>query len=139
MTTDIITYHIHRGSRGRSWDGSRQHPISAKIDNGLWEEVLREKAATGTPVNTLINLAITWYLSELDEARRARARGATTQNLDGGTKENALKYILKELSIHEADNLRHICRGLGMPLQDIPLHMCRYLLQNYDRRPFDFI
>lgn len=139
MTTDIINYHNYRGSRGRSWNGSSQRPISAKIDNWLWDEVQKEKAATGTPANTLINLALRWYLAELDEARRARAQGRHFQNLDGGTPENALKYTLKELTIEEADKLRFICKGLGLPLQDIPLHMVRKLLNNYDKRPFDFI
>lgn len=70
MEKDILKYHQYRGSYGRSWHGSLQKPISAKIDYSIMDMIDAEVATSGVTKNRLINLALKWYLTELDDARR---------------------------------------------------------------------
>ena len=76
MEKDILKYHQYRDSHGRSWHGSLQKPISAKIDYSIMDMVDAEIATTGVTRNRLINLALKWYLTELDEARRELVFGS---------------------------------------------------------------
>lgn len=139
MKDNIINYHRWNNSRGRSSMGVCQHPISAKIDLYTWGLMQDEQRASGVKINSLINLAVRWYLDELDEARHAAACGIHAENLKGVTKDNALKYILSKLTDYEADKLKHICKGLRIPLEDLPLHLVREMLENYDEKPFSYL
>lgn len=69
MEKNILKYHQNGGSRGRSWNGCQQKAISAKLDNYVSDMVDSEIRATGVSRNALINMALKWYLEELDEAR----------------------------------------------------------------------
>lgn len=73
MEKDILQYHKYGGSRGRCYMGSNQRAISAKIDNGIMFELDMECAASGLKRNAIINLALKWYIQELDEARKIAA------------------------------------------------------------------
>ena len=83
MEKDILQYHRYGGSRERSLYGCQQKAISAKLDNNVSDMVDSEMKATGVSRNALINMALKWYLEELDEARLLKA-----------TREPGMKYIL---------------------------------------------
>lgn len=76
MEKDILRYHRYQDSHGRSWCGSQQKAISAKIDHSIMDMVDAEVATSGVTRNRLINLALKWYLTELDDARRRVASGS---------------------------------------------------------------
>lgn len=139
MKDNILNYHRWNNSRGRSSMGACQHPISAKIDLNTWDLMQEEQGASGVKINALINLAVRWYIEELDEARRAAACGGMVENFEGGTKYNTLKYILSQLTIGETNKLTHICRNLGMNIEDLPLHLIRKMLESYDEKPFLYL
>lgn len=139
MKDNILNYHRWNNSRGRSRFGVYQHPISAKIDIPTWGMIEDEQRASGVKLNSLINLAVKWYIEELDEARRAAAISRPPEFLEGGTSENCTKYILSQLTIGETNKLTHICRNLGMNLEDLPLHLIRRMLETYDEKPFAYL
>lgn len=139
MKKNILDYHRWNNSRGRSYYGSNQHPISAKIDLYTWGMMQDEQKASGIKINSLINLAVRWYIEELDEARRAAAISSPPENFNGGTSENCKKYILSQLTIGETNKLTQICRNLGMNLEDMPLHLVRMMLETYDEKPFLYL
>ncbi len=139
MKDNILKYHRWDNSRGRSSMGVCQHPISAKIDLYTWGMMQDEQRASGVKINSLINLAVKWYIEELDEARRAAAISRPLENFNGGTSENCTKYILSQLTIGETNKLTHICRSLGMNIEDLPLHLIRRMLETYDEKPFAYL
>ena len=139
MKDNILNYHRWNSDRGRSRFGVSQHPISAKIDILTGGMIQDEQRTSGVKINSLINLAVKWYIEELDEARHATACGIHAENSEGVTKDQAIKYILNQLTDYEADKLKHICKGLRIPLEDIPLHLVREMLENYDDNPFLYL
>ena len=77
LTTDILNYHKYRGSRGRA-PFANQRTISARIDNRIMMELDMECAVSGIKRNALINMAISWYIAELDAARHNEATNVYT-------------------------------------------------------------
>ena len=73
MEKDILQYHRNGGSRWRSWNGCQQKAISAKLDNNVSDMVDSETRTSGVSRNALINMALKWYLEELDDARQQSA------------------------------------------------------------------
>ena len=138
-TKDILTYHRYGGSRGRSWHGSLQTAISARIDNRVMKEMEKETSATGVKRNSLINMALTWYLQELDEARRCCSSNVYTQicRCNGDTSHESL--LFKELTCGEFEKLVHICRSLGTNVDDLTTRLVRKMLEEYDQAPFRYI
>lgn len=106
MENDIITYHRCHGTHARSYFGADQVAISAKIDSHNMAAMEAEMAATGVKRNRLINLAIKWYLEELDNARRRVAEGYCSTKC-------ILNVDVSDLPTGELDNLDFICRGFG--------------------------
>ena len=139
MKDNILQYHRWNSDRGRSRFGVYQHPISAKIDIPTWGMIQDEQRTSGVKINSLINLAVKWYIEELDEARHATACGIHPENPEGVTKDQLIKYILAQLTDYEADKLKHICKGLRISLEDLPLHLVREMLENYDEKPFSYL
>lgn len=129
MTKDIITYHRYRDSHGRSPHDVCQKAISAKIDLDIMEMVDMECFTGGIARNRLINLALKWYINELDEARRIVAGGMT---LD--------KYILNidtsSLSCEELENLEFIANGFGCDVSALARHALQVMLKDYDKNPY---
>lgn len=132
MENDIITYHRYHGSRGRSYFGPDQVAISAKIDSGNMAAMDAEMATSGVKRNRLINIAVKWYLEELDNARR--------EVYGGGQVE---KYILKvdtsDLPIGELEKLDHICKGFGCTKERFALHALGLALRDYDKNPYRYM
>lgn len=132
MDNDIITYHRYHDSRGRSYYGVDQVAISAKIDSGNMKAMEAEMAATGVKRNRLINLAVKWYLNELDDARRRICEGGWAQ-----------KYILNidpsNLTCGELEKLDNICRGMGCTKERFVQHALRTALMDYDKNPFRYM
>lgn len=132
MDNDIITYHRYHDSRGRSYSGADQVAISAKIDSGNMAAMEAEMAASGVKRNRLINLAIKWYLRELDNARREVCERAA-----------AGKYILNvdasSLPTGELEKLDHICRGYGCTKERFALHALELALRDYDKNPYRYM
>lgn len=129
MKENILNYHLYRGYHGRSWRDSMQTAISAKIDNNVMDMVDKECNASGVKRNRLLNLALKWYLEELDNARRMVAE---CQNPD--------KYILNidmsTLPVGELDKFRHICSGFGCDAPTLIMHVVRIMLEDYDKNPY---
>lgn len=132
MKKDIITYHRYRNSHGRSWRDSMQTAISAKIDDDVMEMVDAECHCSGIKRNRLINLALRWYIEELDEARR-----------DVCNEKKNEKYILNvdisDLTTGELEMLDHICRGFGCEKEVIVKHLVRMMLHDYDKNPYKYM
>lgn len=91
-----------------------------------------EMAATGIKRNRLINMAIKWYLEELDNARRRVAEGY-----------NSSKYILNvdasDLPTGELEKLDNICRGFGCTKERFVLHVLGMALRDYDKNPYRYM
>lgn len=132
MKKNILDYHRWHDSRGRSWHGSDQVAISAKIDSSIYNEMDKEMMCSGIKRNRLLNLAVKWYLQELDEARLALARGC----VDG-------KYILdidtSDFSVGELERLDHICKGFGCTKERFVLHVLGLALRDYDKNPYRYM
>lgn len=132
MEKNIITYHRYHDSRGRSYYGPDQVAISAKIDSGNMAAMDAEMAASGVKRNRLINLAIKWYLEELDEARRKVCEGRTAEKY-------TLNMDMSDLPVGELENLDHICMGFGCTKERFALHALSLALQDYDKNPFRYM
>lgn len=132
MDNDIITYHRYKSCGTRSYYGTDQVAISAKIDAANMTAMEAEIAATGIKRNRLMNMAIKWYLEELDNARRRVAEGY-----------NITKYILNvdvsDLSTGELEKLEQICRGFGCTKERFALHALGLALRDYDKNPMRYI
>lgn len=138
-TDNILQYHRYKASRGRSHCGSRQKAISARIDNSIMEEIENEQRATGIAKNSLINMAVGWYLQELDEARRCSSSKVYTQDGSPGMNASLDRLLLSELTCGELDKLEHIKRGLGTDTRNLFLGLVRKMLDSYDHNPFLYI
>lgn len=132
MEKDIITYHRYHDSRGRSYHGTDQVAISAKIDSDNMTAMDAEMYASGVKRNRLINLAIKWYLEELDNARREVCEGG-----------HLGKYILNvdtsDLPTGELERLDHICKGFGCTKERFALHALGLALRDYDSNPYRYL
>lgn len=128
MEKDILRYHQFQDSHGRSWHGSLQKAISAKIDNSIMDMIDAEVSTTGVTRNRLLNLATKWYLTELDEARKRTALGSPGQ-----------KYILNvdmsDMAVGELETLRNICHGTGCTMERLVLHAINVMVHDYDKNP----
>lgn len=139
MDKCILNYHRNHSSIGRSSHGSLQKAISAKIDCSLLEDIEAERRTTGVPTNRLINMAVRWYLQELDEARREAAHGTKEKNLPTVTEEAAVKYILSRLTAIDRMRFLNYCKVRKVsPLRIIGEAINR-LLDDYDKRPFSHL
>lgn len=138
-TKDILTYHRYGGSRGRSWQGSLQTAISARIDNRVMEEMEKETSATGVKRNSLINMALTWYLQELDEARRYCSSNVYTQDSTQHRISSHERLLCMELTSGEFSKLLHICKSLGTNVDDLTTRLVRKMLEEYYQAPFRYI
>ena len=138
-TKDILTYHRYGGSRERSWQGSLQTAISARIDNRVMEEMEKETSATGVKRNSLINMALTWYLQELDDARRCSSINVYTQGCREHEVSSHERLLCRELTCGEVNKLQHICRSLGTNVDDLTTRLVRKMIEEYDQAPFRYI
>lgn len=132
MKKDIITYHRYRDSRGRSYCGADQVAISAKIDSGNMAAMDAEMYASGIKRNRLINMAVKWYLEELDEARREICEG-------GHIGKYILNVDVSDLPAEELERLDHICKGFGCTKERFALHALRLALRDYDKNPYRYM
>lgn len=138
-TDNILEYHRYKASRGRSYCGSQQKAISARIDNSIMEEIENEQRATGIAKNSLINMAVAWYLQELDEARRCATSNVYTQDGSPGMKASLDRFLLSELTCGEMDKFEHIKHGFGIDTRNLLLGLVRKMLENFDKHPFLYI
>lgn len=138
-TKDILTYHRYGGSRGRSPYGSLQTAISARIDNSTMTGLDMEAAASGLKRNAIINLAIKWYIQELDDARRCSSSNVYTQ---GGAQHGVASHerlLNMELTCGEISKLANICSQLGTNVDDLTTRLVRRMLKEYDQSPFKYM
>lgn len=138
-TKDILTYHRYGGSRGRSPYGSLQTAISARIDNTTMTDLDMEASASGLKRNAIINLAIKWYIQELDEARRYTSCNVYTQDSTQHGVASHERLLCKELTCGEISKLAHICKSLGTNVDDLTTRLVRRMLEEYDQAPFKYI
>lgn len=138
-TKDILTFHRYGGSRGRSPYGCLQTAISARIDNRVMVEMAKEISATGMKRNSLINMALTWYLQELDEARRNASCNVYTQDSTQRGISSHERLLCMELTCGELSKLEHICKSLGTNVDDLTTRLVRKMLEEYDQAPFRYI
>ena len=132
MDKNIINYHRYHDSRGRSCYGVDQVAISAKIDSGNMKAMEAEMSATGVKRNRLINLAVKWYLNELDDARRNVCEDLPTQ-------EYILNVDTSSLSVGELEKLDFICRALGCTKERFAQHALSVALMDYDKKPYHYM
>lgn len=69
ISKDILQYHSTERYYRREAGKISQKAISVKLDNTAVAALDEEARCTGVPRNRLINMAVMWYLSELDTAR----------------------------------------------------------------------
>ena len=138
-TKDILTYHRYGGSRGRSSYGTLQTAISARIDNRVMEDMEKETSATGVKRNSLINMALTWYLQELDDARRCSSSDVYTQGAQLNRTSSHERLLAMELTCGEISKLGHICKSLGTNVDDLTTRLVRKMIEEYDQAPFRYI
>lgn len=132
MYKNIIDYHRYHDSHGRSYYGVDQIAISAKIDSRNMKAMEAEMTATGVKRNRLINLAVKWYLKELDDARRKACE-------DLSTKKYILNVDTSSLSVGELEKLEFICRGLGCTKEKFAQHVLSVALMDYEKNPYHYM
>lgn len=139
MDKYILNYHHDKSSIGRSSHGSLQKAISAKIDCSLLEDIDAEKRTTGVTTNRLINMALGWYLRELDEARREAADGTMGKNLPLMDESQIEEYILPLLASDDRPRFMNYCRVRKASPLCIVGEAVKMLLDDYDKRPFSHL
>lgn len=139
MDKYILNYHRDRSSIGRSSHGSLQKAISAKIDCSLLADIEAERRTTGVTTNRLINMAVRWYLRELDEARRDAAHGTMVKNLPPMNEEDIVKYILPLLTDSDRPRFLNYCKVRKASPLCIVGEAVSMLLDDYDKRPFSHL
>lgn len=129
MERDIITYNRRGQFCERSYGSATQTAISAKMDASTMAAMDAEMECTGVKRNRLINLAVRWYLEELDNARRERCVASSRE-----------KYILNidtsDLATGELEKLDQICLGFGCTKERFALHALGIALRDYDKNPY---
>lgn len=129
MKTDILSYHRWLDSHGRSWHDPQQKAISAKIDHGTWNMMEAECNASGVKRNRLINMAVKWYINQLDDARRMVAEC-------GYPDKYILNIDMSTLPVEELERFRHICNGFGCDAATLIRHAVRIMIADYDKNPY---
>ena len=128
MEKDILTYHRYQDSHGRSWCGSQQKAISAKIDNSTMEMINSEVAVSGVTRNRLLNLSVKWYLTELDDARRRVASGSPGHKY-------TLNVDMSDLTTGELETLGGICHCMGCTMEVLVLNAVKVMVNDYNKNP----
>lgn len=147
---DIITYHRIGGGRGPSYYGVEQKAIGCKLDLATLHKVEAEQSVSGIKKNALINMALEWYLDELDEERSRVAHGsadssiysnqATAQMFAGYKEGNTLdSFLIKHMTCGEIDELSHISRQMGATLESITEKALQHFIEDYKKRPFAWL
>lgn len=135
-TKDILTYHRQGGNRGRHIS-LNQLAISARLDSDVAYLLDGEMAASGTKRNALLNLAARWYITELDEARRAHAHGGT--GVDGTMSTSHERLLTGTLTASELSKLHHIAASLNISVDELVERLVHKLLDEYDDKPFAYL
>lgn len=135
-TKDILTYHRQGGDRGRH-TSPNQLAISARLDSDVAYLLNEEMAASGTKRNALINLATRWYLTSLDDARRAHAHGGT--GVDGTMSTSHERLLTGTLSSAELSKLHHIATALNVSVDELVDRLVYKLLDEFDRKPMAYM
>ena len=139
MDKYILDYHRENSSIGRNRIGSSQKAISAKIDCSLINDIEVERRITGVTTNRLINMAVKWYLQEIDEARREEAHRTMGKNLPPMNEEAAVKYILTDLPGNGYRRFLNYCKVLNASSLSVIGKAVMTLLDDYDKRPFSHL
>ena len=135
-TTDILTYHLTGGSRGRHTT-SNQLAISARLDSDVAIAIAEEERASATKRNVLINLAVAWYLRELDDARRLHCSNVYTGDAYAAYSHERL--LTNKLTCQQLSKLHHICASLNVSVDDLVDRLLDRLLESYDERPMLYL
>lgn len=135
-TKDILTYHRQGGDRGRH-TSPNQLAISARLDSDVANMLDEEMAASGTKRNALINLAARWYITALDDARRAHTHGATGEH---GTMSTSHERLLTDtLSPSQLAKLHHVATALNVSVDELVERLVHKLLDEFDRKPMAYM
>lgn len=133
MGENILDYHRLGVYTRRSRHGSSQKAISAKMDEAVMKEIEAERRTTGVTTNRLINMAVKWYLHQLDEARREAAHGTMGKNPPPMNEEQLVKYILCQLAESDRPRFLNYCKvRKASPLCIVGEAVSR-LLDDYDK------
>lgn len=87
-----------------------------------------EVAVSGVTRNRLLNLAVKWYLTELDDARRRVASGSPGQKY-------TLNVDMSDLTTGELEALGNICHGMGCTMEVLVLNAVKVMVNDYDKNP----
>lgn len=137
MTTkDILTYHRTGGSRGRH-TSANQLAISARLDSDVANAIAEEERTSGTKRNALLNMAVSWYLIELDDARRAHCCNVYTEG--GHAAYSHERLLTGRLTCSQLSKLHHICTSLNVSVDDLVYRLLDRLLESYDERPMLYL
>lgn len=137
MTTkDILTYHRTGGSRGRHTT-SNQLAISARLDSDVANAIAEEERASATKRNAIINLAVAWYLRELDDARRLHCNNVYTEG--GRAAYSHERLLTNGLTCQQLSKLHHICSSLNVSVDELVERLLDRLLESYDDRPMLYL
>lgn len=136
---DIITYHLTGGMRGPSYYGPEQKAIGCKIDLGILDMVEAEQAVSGVKKNALINMALKWYLDELDEERSRKTHGSAASKYILQSGSTLDSFLAKHMTCGEVDELNHICRQMGVTIDGITEKVLRHFIEDYRKRPFAWL
>lgn len=134
---DILEYHRSKRYRGSYYGGSNQRAISARIDHCVMRELDLECAASGQKRNGVINKAIRWYITALDDARRAQAQGGT--GVDGTVSASHEQLLVASLTASELSKLRHIATALNVSVDELVERLLYKLLDEFDRKPMAYM
>lgn len=136
MEKTILQYHrdclYHRGSQGRV----TQKPISARINYVTLLDIEQEERVSGMKRNTLINAAVKWYLSQLDQERRYKAHGVYTSSCTSGSSTSIADAIRHHLDTEQWQHLEHIRRQLQADTNETVIRLLEFAMREYDNKPF---
>lgn len=138
MTTrNILQFHREKGRRYRHQTSS-QTAVSARLDTEIIEALANEASVSGIRRNSLLNMAVQWYIQSLDDARRnsvSRIYG-DTDDLSNGDLEMSLA---KTLPCSALSKLLHASSALNCTVDELAVLAIERLLKDFDNKPFDLL
>lgn len=134
---NILEYHRAKRYRGAYYSGSTQRAISARIDHEVICELDLECSASGQTRNGVINKAVHWYITALDDARWAHAHGGSGE--DGTMSTSHERLLTNSLTCQQLSKLHHICASLNVSFDELVERLLERLLESYDDRPMLYL
>lgn len=116
-----------------------QKQICVKLNFCTYDKLQLEKERSGTAANKIINISIEHYIDYLDERRRSSCIYLGNSSSDDNDAKELGKYILSSMTVGQMKELYFIARGLGTDEKNLMMKAITFFIENYHKKPFNFV